>query len=446
VGKIWIKLTKDYGGHRAGDLVEVEKSIGDAYIAAGYAEASEEPQRALLATALKEFQDQMKAVTDEVAKGFKTVAEDLKKASGSIVRVDPGESEADKTKSFHDQVLHITRFQKRGDQESFDRLVKVYRATPVDRNGEIIRAHEGAAGATGGFLVGEEYGAELLKLDPESDVFAAGVRTVPMGSPVKKYPALRQTSNPASGASAAHGGIRTYRKSEKAARTASEASFDEVELQATDLIAYTEATRDLLADAPGAEADFMSLIRGALGWRRDYDFIRGAGGGGPLGFFECPALIQVARESTGGISYYDVLTMLSKVLPAYMMQSVWLAAPTALPQLASLKDDAGNAIWINGQSGAAGELPPTLMGRPVRFTEKIPALGTAGDLNLVVPGLYLEGLRQGVEIGVSEDFLFSTDMVAYRAKIRNDGQPWLKGTYKLADGSNTAMSGFVQLS
>lgn len=445
MNRIWIKLTKDYGGHKAGDLVEVEKSIGEAYVQAGYAEASEEPQRALLATALKEFQDQMKAVTDEVAKGFKTVAEDLKKASGSIVRIDAGEAEADKTKSFRDQLYHITKFQKQGDKDSLERLVKVYGATPVDRQGNVIKGHEGAAGATGGFLVGEEHGAEVLKLDPEADVFASGVRSVPMGSPIKRYPALRQTSNPATAASAAHAGIRTFYKSEKAARTSSEAVFDEIKLEAVDLIAYTDSTNDLLDDAPGAEADFIDLIRKAIGWRRDFEYIRGPGGGRPLGYFNCPALLSVNRESTGGISLFDVVTMLSKILPAYMSRCEWEANPTTLPQLAMIKDDAGNSMWRDAQMGAAGPLPPTLLGRPVKFTEKVPVLGTAGDLNLVVPALYLEGLRSGVEIGVSEDFLFSTDQVAYRAKIRHDGQPWIKGTYKMADGSNSELSGFVQL-
>jgi HK97 family phage major capsid protein len=444
--KMWIKLLKDAGAYKAGEIVEADEVIAKAYIEAGAAEASQDAAGALNATLGAEIGKQMAAVTDELRKGLEAIARDLKETTKSIVRADPGESEADRTKSFRDQLYHITKFQKQGDRESFDRLVKVYKAIPVDREGEIIRGHEGAAGATGGFLVGEEYGAELLKLDPEADVFASGVRTVPMGSPIKRYPALRQTGNPATGASSAHAGIRTYRKSEKATRTSSDATFDEVKLEATDLIAYTEATRDLLADAPGAEADFLGLIRSALGWRRDYEFIRGKGNGEPLGFFECPALIGVTRESTGGISYYDVLTMLSKILPAYLMRAAWVANPTALPQLASLKDDAGNAIWINGQSGAAGELPPTLMGRPVRFSEKVPALGTAGDLNLVVPALYLEGLRSGVEVGVSEDFLFSTDQVAYRAKVRNDGQPWMKGTFKMADGSNSELSGFVQLS
>lgn len=446
MNKIWIKLTKDYAAYKAGDLVEVERSIGEAYITAGYAEASEEPQKALLATAVTEFQTELKSIVAEMAKGFKAIAEDLKKTSGTIVRIDPGESEADKSKSFYDHLECITRFQKRGDSESFDRLVKVYKAQPIDKDGNIIRGAEGATGTTGGFLVAEEYAGELLKLDPEQDVFAAFVRQVPMRAVIRNYPALRQTDSPAANSSSVHAGIRTYYKTEKAARTSSTANFDEIKLEANDLIAYTDATRDLLADAPGAEADFMSLLRGAIGWRRDYELIRGAGKGGPLGFFNAGALISVTRESTGGISYYDALTMMSKILPAYWMQASWIANPTTLPQLAMMKDDSGRAVWIDGQAGAAGPLPPTLIGRPVRFSEKVPALGSAGDLNLVVPALYLEGLRSGVEIGVSEDFLFSTDQVAYRAKIRHDGQPWLKSTYKMADGSNTAVGAFTQLS
>lgn len=442
---MWIKLLKDYSQYKTGELVDVDDVIAEAYVKAGYAEKSDEPGKVLLATAVAEFQTQLKGVTEELVKGFRATAEDLKKAGAGFTRLEAGESEDDHKRSFTDYLRSVTAFQKRGDKESFERLVKVYRASPVDDNGFIIRGQEEAQGSNAGFLVPEEYASEVLRLDVEQDVFAARVRTVPMAGEFKAYPALRQTGAPNSGTTSFVGGVQTYRKAEKSQRTASQSAWDEIELKATDLIAYTEATRDLLADAPGAEADFMSLIRMAVGWRRDYDFIRGGGGGEPIGFFNAPCTLSVTRESTGSISYFDVTSMFSKMLPMYINQCEWLASVTTIPYLMNLKDDAGNTLWVNAGNGAQGPLPPTLLNRPVRFSEKIPALGSTGDLNLVVPQAYLEGLRSGVEIAVSQEFKFDTDQVAYRAKLRNDGKPWLKSYLQLADGSNTQVSPFVQL-
>jgi len=68
-----------------------------------------------------------------------------------------------------------------------------------------------------------------------------------------------------------------------------------------------------------------------------------------------------------------------------------------------------------------------MLTRPVFFTEKLPALGSVGDILLVDPSQYILGLRRQVSIEKSQHVYFSSDEAAYRAILRADGQgKWSK--------------------
>lgn len=445
---MWIKLLSDYAGHKAGEVVDVEDSIARAYVAAGKAQEHQAAEESLIRSAVSELQAGYQAAIGELRTEVATELRNLAAGVRPVVR--SGEAEADKTKGFGDFCRAVEGVKRRRDQDSMERLTKVYRAGFTDADGNVVRGLEAATAVTGGVLVPEEYASELLRLDAEMPAVADAVRTVPMSGPVKNYPTLRQTGkNPAAaGESQIYAGVRTYRKSEKAQRTASQPEFDWVKLEATDLIAYTESTRDLMADAPGLQSDLFTLFRAAIAWKMDWEFLYGDGVAKPLGMLHAsnPCLVTHARAGAGAIAYADVLGMFSKFLPQALAGAYWLANVTVIPQLGTLKDAANNTVWVANHTGGAREdLPGTLLGKPLRFTEKAKALGTAGDLSLVAPRFYLHGLRAGVEIGISEEFLFDTDEVAFRVKLRNDGRPWLKGTYRQGDGANTAVSPFVRL-
>jgi HK97 family phage major capsid protein len=173
--------------------------------------------------------------------------------------------------------------------------------------------------------------------------------------------------------------------------------------------------------------------------------MRGTGVGEPEGYLNCPAFINVNRNAANSIRLVDVTGMIARLLPGSMGRAVWIASVTAIPQLTALADAAGNTVWINVGTGAQTTMPGTLFGRPVIFSEYASALGTRGDLSLIDPKAYLEGQRSGVEIAVSKDFKFDTDLTAWKVKCRNDGKAWIKSTLKLGDGANTAVSPFVVL-
>src|SRR5262249_38160018 len=105
---------------------------------------------------------------------------------------------------------------------------------------------------------------------------------------------------------------------------------------------------------------------------------------------------------------------------------------------------AGRLIWASIDQGAAQDFPGTILGRPVYFTEKVPKLGTKGDLGLYDLSKYLLGKRMELEISVSPHVRFLNNQMAWRVVWRGDGQPWLNNAITLADGSHT-VSPFVIL-
>lgn len=120
---------------------------------------------------------------------------------------------------------------------------------------------------------------------------------------------------------------------------------------------------------------------------------------------------------------------------------VWLMSQTVMTELFQMIDGASNNIW---QPNAAAGPASTLLGWPIIFTEKLPALGTTGDVCLVDYSWYLWGDRQAVTMDISREHKFRTNQTVFRTVEAIDGQPWLDSTITLADGS-TVVSPFVVL-
>jgi HK97 family phage major capsid protein len=136
--------------------------------------------------------------------------------------------------------------------------------------------------------------------------------------------------------------------------------------------------------------------------------------------------------------------MFSKLLPASWSKAVWAFSPTCVPQLLQLKDGANRAIFISVDQGITKYPVWSLLGRPAIVTEKLPALGTKGDLMLLDPSLYVVGDRMQVEVAASEHVNFLRNQMTWRVVERVDGQPWLEKAITLQD-STTQVSPFVAL-
>ena len=130
-----------------------------------------------------------------------------------------------------------------------------------------------------------------------------------------------------------------------------------------------------------------------------------------------------ALERHGTMRFADVAAMWSKLLPASWNKAIWTFSPSVVPQLLQLKDGANRAIFIAIDQGITKMPNWSLLGRPAFPTEKVPALGTKGDLMLLDPSLYIIGDRMSVEIAASEHVNFLKNQMTWRVVERVDGQP-----------------------
>jgi HK97 family phage major capsid protein len=228
-------------------------------------------------------------------------------------------------------------------------------------------------------------------------------------------------------------------------RTETEPQFKQMELKAHELSGYAVSSNVLLQDAGfGLEKFLMTLFAKSIAWHEDYAFLQGNGVGKPLGILNAKAALSVTRNAGGSVKFVDVATMLSKLLPSSLNRAIWVIHPYVLAQLVQLADAAGRVVWVPNNGGAQSKVPGTLFGLDVHTTEKVPALGTKGDVMLVDPTMYVIGDRMQIEVAASEHVNFLKNQTTWRVVERVDGQPWLDNVITLQDGAST-VSPFVVL-
>lgn len=172
---------------------------------------------------------------------------------------------------------------------------------------------------------------------------------------------------------------------------------------------------------------FDELIGGAmvqvLGWHLDYAFLNGSGAGQPLGVLNDPALIEVSAETgqaAGTVVYENVLKMFARLHPSCVQNSVWVCNNTTIPQLSTMSVTIGTSgSHIPVMTTDNGEFQ--ILTRPVVFTEKVPTIGTAGDLLLADFSQYSVGMRQDVILEKSIHAGWQADTCKYRTIVRADG-------------------------
>jgi len=292
----------------------------------------------------------------------------------------------------------------------------------------------------GGFTVPEEYRPQLLLMSLESSVIRPnGATAIPMSSDTLPIPKVTDTSH----ASSLFGGVVAYWTEEKGSLQVKEPTFGQVKLIAKTLTGYTYASNQLLADnAVGLAALLSRMFGGALGWYEDDAFIDGDGVGKPLGILKSGSLLAVNRSAASTVAIADLASILARVLPSSLGRGVWLVNQSVLTQLIQLGST--YLTWIGGGPGDLSKpFPATLLGRPIFFTEKCSALGTAGDIVFADLSYYLIGDREQIAVASSEHVRFTTNETAWRFITRVDGQPWVDSAFTPANGSS--LSPFVTL-
>jgi HK97 family phage major capsid protein len=399
-----------------------------------------------------------KGVNDAITEAVKKVADAQSKSRKNAVPALFGEGgEGDPNRCFGDWCLQVAilgsqKTTPSAKSAAADKLEKTYQSPRSDWSASAQAQFKAAlgesSGATGGYIVPPDFYQQLLAIAAEAATVRPYAFVMPMNSATLQFPYLDITTAQAAGNSPFFGGVIANWTSEAQTRTEVEPKFKMMELKAQELSGYSVSSNILLQDAAfGLEKFLFTLFGKAVAWYEEYAFLQGNGVGKPLGIINAAATaiaLPGGRTSANTIQYQDIATMLSKLLPASYIRAQWWISPTCVPQILQLKDGANRAIFISVDQGAVKPPVWKLLNLPVNITEKLPAMGTQGDILLADPSLYVIGDRMALEVAASEHVNFLANQMTWRFVQRVDGRPWLDNVITLQDGTST-VSPFVVL-
>jgi HK97 family phage major capsid protein len=426
---MFLLLKRDLLGHKSGDRLEVPDSEAVALLASGAAEKVGEVD------SLAHIQGEIRSAVDDALKEFaRTSTLSRKNALPRILGAAGGEVK----RTFGRFLLAV----RNHDRKALDEMGSQFVEWDDSATQKIAMSTQ--TGTNGGYLVPTEFHDRLMALVIERSVVRPRATIIPMTTRTCQIPAIDVTSVPSAGDTALLGGVVGRWTEEASTINETEPNLKQIELTNYELSGYSKVSNTLLNDsAIGLETFLMQLFSRAIAWYEDYAFLRGNGVGKPLGLLAWPGLISVTRTAANEFRLADVAKMYARLVPGGDARSItWVMHPTVLAQLIQMTGG-DNVIFLGND--VTGKPRMKILNYDIAISEKVPALGTAGDVLLCDFQHYLLGDRQQIEIAYSEHVAFLTNQSVWRFVSRIAGQPWLRDKITLADGSNT-LSPFISLS
>jgi HK97 family phage major capsid protein len=291
----------------------------------------------------------------------------------------------------------------------------------------------------GGFMVPTQFRSNIMSVSPQDSLVRPRANVIPAGSPPDAgitMPALDQSGDAPGNV---FGGMTFSWIEEGGEKPETDAELRGVSLVPHEIAGFVTVTDKLLRNWQASATFLESLMRGGVSAAEDYAFLRGTGNGQPLGALNAPVLKGVHRAVANQVSYTDLVNMVA-VLLMRGGSPVWSIPQGALPQIAKLKDENNNLIWqANARDGFAG----TLLGYPVRWNNRAPALGSKGDILLADWSYYLIKDGSGPFVAASEHVKFTSNKTVIKIFWNVDGAPWMNAPFKEENGYE--VSPFVAL-
>jgi HK97 family phage major capsid protein len=306
------------------------------------------------------------------------------------------------------------------------------------------RVQSMGTGSGGGFALPNQFDSTMKQVVPQASIVRPRATVIPAGNPPDaqlSFPALDQTS-----ANNIYGGVIITHTGEAVTMTETSAKIREVTLESKEMSAYIVCTNKLLNNWDAATPFISGQLQKAMSGAEDYDFLRGDGINKALGVINCAASISYSRAGAGAISYADVYGMFARAKMGGNL--VWVASQTVIPQLAAMVDAGNHAVWIGGGNlaqGASASMPGTLFGVPIVFAERLPGLGTKGDLNLLDLSYYLIKDGSGPFAASADQIFFLSNQTVFKIVWNVDGKPWLTEPIGLEGSTTNTVSPFVVL-
>lgn len=339
-------------------------------------------------------------------------------------------------RSFGDQMLAVVKSSVKG--------------APIDSRLLAIQNASGANEAVpseGGFLVQQDFAAEILKNVFATSQLASRCRPVKISANSNgiKINGVDESSR-ANGSR--WGGVQAYWANEAATVTASKPKFRQIELGLNKLMAIYYATDELIQDAAAMESIMPEAFTDEIRFKTEDGIYRGPGAGQPLGILNCGALVSQAAESGQAVDtvlHENIVQMWSRLLASSRPNAVWLINQEVEPQLDMMALSIGTGGTLSPLS-TEYMLKGTLKGRPVLAIESASALGDVGDIVLADMSKYLLADKGGMNFASSMHVQFLYDEMTFRVTYRMDGQPVMNKAITPYKGTAArTLSSFVAL-
>jgi HK97 family phage major capsid protein len=402
---------------------------------------------------IRKAESEDRDLTEEEQKAFDDLKAEREKLDGRIARVsDQQQLEAalDETvpaRSRQSGPGHVPA--RRPNEasttfESFGEFMSAVRFRPSDQRLHFVES-VGAAHAenglqaemrmdndtTGGFMVPTEFRNQIMQVTPQEALVRPRATVLPSGNAPDAgvtMPTLDQGgSNPAN----MFGGVQVQWIEEGGAKPETMLGLGEFSLVPHEVAGFMKITDKLLRNWPAADALIRTQFRAAVAGAEDWTFIRGNGVTQPLGVLNAPATKYVNRAGANSVAYLDLVNMVAVLLMRGGLAPVWSMPQAALPKIATLQDPEGRYIWKeNARDGFAG----TLMGYPLRWNNRMPGLGSKGDVLLADWGSYVIKDGSGPFVAASEHVEFLNNKTVIKIFWNVDGAPWMKAPIKEENG------------
>ncbi len=291
----------------------------------------------------------------------------------------------------------------------------------------------------GGYLVPEKFLPGILKVASEDGIVRPNATVIPAGSPPDaelNIPTLDQVGGSSEDL---FSGVLFQWTDEGGPKPDVEPEFDSIKLAPYEYSASTVLTDKLIRNAPALEAFVKALYSRAQVAYEDRHFLTGTGVGQPLGMLNSPAYIQAARTGAG-IVFADILLILARIIPGGKYK--WVISRSCLADIVNMVDAGGNSVFVQGD--VLKGIPDALMGYPIKWTFRVPALGNTGDISLLDMSYYLIKDGFGPAFDTSKHVYFASNKTMLKMFGNVDGQGWITGPMTAEDGATT-ISPFVGL-
>jgi HK97 family phage major capsid protein/HK97 family phage prohead protease len=175
---------------------------------------------------------------------------------------------------------------------------------------------------------------------------------------------------------------------ETAARTGSEPTFDQSQLDVKEIATFVDLSLRMLEDSGNVESEVRLALAEDFGTKEALSFVNGSTAVEPTGFMTAAGIAETNNGHATNLSADALITLMYAMPATYRNRGTWVMNGTTLATIRKLKDGAGNYLW---QPSYREGQPETILGRPV--VEAVDMPDADADETPIIFGDFKAGYR-----------------------------------------------------